>query len=202
MFHTEDQRMSPDNNEPSAKALADIFKNPEAMRKAIARFDDAVDDLFEPLRENVWFNRIFYSASAMADHSLIWFLLAAIKATRSGEQAKLARRAAIVLAAESLVVNMGVKSIFRRERPMYQGERPLPLRQPLTSSFPSGHSSAAVCAYIFLSEKDSLAPLYFVLAMLIAPSRIHVKIHHASDVIGGLIVGWLFAKLMRSFFPE
>ncbi|TAN29843.1 MAG: phosphatase PAP2 family protein [Actinomycetota bacterium] len=194
--------MSLDNTQLSTKALTDFLQNPEAMRKAIARFDSAVDNLFEPLRNNAWCNHIFYSASALADHSLIWFLIAALKATRSREQAKLARRAAIALAAESVVVNMGVKSIFRRERPRYQGERPLPLRQPLTSSFPSGHSSAAVCAYIFLSEKDSLAPLYFLLALIIAPSRIHVKIHHASDVIGGVLVGWVFARLLRCFFQD
>ncbi len=186
----------------SAKELADYLNNPESMRKAIEQFDSKIDNLFEPLRQNVWFNRLFYSASAVADHSIIWFLLAATKALRSEDQAKLAKRAAIALAVESVVVNMGVKSIFRRDRPTYPGERPLPLRQPLTSSFPSGHSSAAVCAYIFLSENDPLAPLYFLLALIIAPSRIHVKIHHASDVIGGLVVGWIFAKLFRSILGD
>ncbi|MDA8080463.1 MAG: phosphatase PAP2 family protein [Actinomycetota bacterium] len=185
-------------NKLSAKELADFLNNPESMRKAVEQFDSKIDNLFEPLRQNVWFNRLFYSASAMADHSIIWFLLAAIKALRSEEQAKLAKRAALALAVESVVVNMGVKSIFRRDRPTYSGERPMPLRQPLTSSFPSGHSSAAVCAFIFLSENDPFAPLYFLMALIIAPSRIHVKIHHASDVIGGLIVGWTFAKLFRS----
>ncbi|MDA8270995.1 MAG: phosphatase PAP2 family protein [Actinomycetota bacterium] len=192
--------MDRDMNQLSAKALADFLRDPESMRKAVARFDETVDGLFEPLRKNIWFNRLFYSASAMADHSILWFLLAAIKALRSQDQAKLAKRAAIALAAESIVVNLGVKSIFRRERPSYSGDRPLPLRQPLTSSFPSGHSSAAVCAYIFLSENDSLAPLYLLIALIVAPSRIHVKIHHASDVIGGLLFGWVFAKLFRGIF--
>ncbi len=194
--------MDRDMNQLSVNALADLVNNPESMRKAVEEFDLRVDAIFEPLRENIWFNRLFYCASAMADHSIVWFLLAAIKALRSNEHARLAKRAAIALAVESLVVNVGVKSIFKRERPSYPGERPLPLRQPLTSSFPSGHSSAAVCAYIFLSENDSLAPLYLLLALIVAPSRIHVKIHHASDVIGGLVVGWIFAKLFRSFFGD
>ncbi len=186
----------------SLKELAAFLKDPLAAREAISRFDQAVDDLFEPLRGNVWLDRLFYSASAVADHSIIWFLLAGIKALRSDQQAKLAKRAAIALAAESVVVNLGVKSLFRRQRPSFEGERPLPLRQPLTSSFPSGHSSAAVCAYVFLSENDSLAPLYLLIALIVAPSRIHVKIHHASDVVGGLIVGWIFAKLFRNMFRD
>ncbi|NNN19870.1 MAG: phosphatase PAP2 family protein [Acidimicrobiaceae bacterium] len=194
--------MGRDTNQLSTKALADFLNNPEAMRNAVAQFDERIDSLFEPLRENPWLNRLFYSASALADHSLIWFFLAALKAIRSKEQAKLARRAGLALAIESIVINMGVKTLFKRERPSYQGERPLPLRQPLTSSFPSGHSSAAVCAYIFLSENDSLAPLYLLIALIVAPSRIHVKIHHASDVIGGLVVGWVFAKLMTAFLCD
>lgn len=178
----------------------DLFADPKSTAKKITEFDEKVDQLFEPLRDNIWINRIFYSASGLADHSIIWFLLTAIKATRSEEQATLARRAALALAVESVVVNMGVKSMFRRERPSYPGDRPLPLRQPLTSSFPSGHSSAAVCAFLFLSEDDSWTPLYLLIALIVAPSRIHVKIHHASDVIGGLVVGWIFAKAFRSLF--
>lgn len=165
-------------------------------------FDQAADRLFEPLRQNKALNRLFYAASGLADHSVIWFLLAALKATRSTEQARLAKRAAIALAIESVVVNLGVKSLFRRQRPEFPGDRPLPLRQPLTSSFPSGHSSAAVCAYLFLSEDDPLAPLYLLLAAIIAPSRIHVKIHHASDVIGGLLVGWLLARIIKAIYPK
>lgn len=165
-------------------------------------FDQAVDRFFEPLRQNQALNRMFYAASGLADHSVIWFFLAALKATRSKEQARLAKRAAIALAIESVVVNLGVKSLFRRQRPEFPGDRPLPLRQPLTSSFPSGHSSAAVCAYLFLSEDDALAPLYLLLAAIIAPSRIHVKIHHASDVIGGVLVGWLLSRVIKAIYPK
>lgn len=176
--------------------------DPELALEAVERFDKRVDELFDQLRGNHSVNRIFYAASGLADHSIIWFLLAALKATRSEKQAKLAARAALVLAIESVVINIGVKSLFRRKRPVYDGDRPLPLRQPWTSSFPSGHSSAAVCAYIFLSQDDALAPLYLAIAAVVAPSRIHVKIHHASDVIGGLLIGWVLAKLLRNLFEE
>lgn len=183
-----------------ADTAGDLRTDPKSISKKIQEFDDKVDELFEPLRDDVWINRLFYAASGLADHSIIWFLLSAIKATRSKEQAALARRAALALAAESVIVNMGIKSLFKRQRPSYSGDRPLPLRQPLTSSFPSGHSSAAMCAFIFLSENDSWAPLYLLIALIVAPSRVHVKIHHASDVVGGLLVGWVFAKVFKSFF--
>lgn len=185
-----------------SQSITSYLNDPKEILRAIERFDDTVDQLFEPIRDNAIANRIFYAASGLADHSVIWFLLSALKATRSKEQARLAKRAAIALAVESVVVNMGVKSLFRRQRPNFDGVRPHPLRQPLTSSFPSGHSSAAICAYIFLSEGDRLAPLYLLLAAIIAPSRIHVKIHHASDVLGGLVVGWTLAKVIKAIYPK
>ena len=38
-------------------------------------------------------------------------------------------------------------------------------------------------------------------AAIIAASRIYVKIHHASDVIGGVVVGVALGKLAKRIFP-
>jgi undecaprenyl-diphosphatase len=98
-------------------------------------------------------------------------------------------------------VNVLLKSVFRRERPVEQIVHPLPFRQPLTSSFPSGHATAAFCGAVILSEDDRLAPLYFGAAAVIAASRIYVRIHHASDVVGGVVVGMMLGKLARRLVP-
>ena len=77
------------------------------------------------------------------------------------------------------------------------------VRQPKTSSFPSGHSSSAITAAILLSEGAAVGaiPLYWVLAGIVATSRVHVKIHHGSDVVGGLAVGALYGTLVKRLFP-
>lgn len=145
-------------------------------------------------------NRIFYSASALADHSILWFILAAISAlTPRGKRR--GERAFVALAIESGFINLIIKTLFSRERPVYEGERPLPLRQPLTSSFPSGHATAATCAALLLGEGTMLSPVLFALAAVVALSRIHVKIHHASDVLGGVVIGALFAFVIRKVAP-
>jgi membrane-associated phospholipid phosphatase len=78
---------------------------------------------------------------------------------------------------------------YTRERPVHQEERPHNLRIPLTTSFPSGHASSAMVAALLLSDRRRQAPLWFALAATVAASRIHVRIHHASDVAGGALVG-------------
>ena len=45
---------------------------------------------------------------------------------------------------ESLVLNQGIKRLFRRPRPTEAGDPRYPVRRPSTSSFPSGHVYHAV----------------------------------------------------------
>ncbi|KJF18318.1 phosphatase PAP2 family protein [Acidithrix ferrooxidans] len=163
-------------------------------------FDERIDKFFLPLRDIPAANQILFAASNVADHSLIWFTLAAARGVRKGG-ASYATRAAFALLAESVLVNMGIKTIFRRKRPEWEGERPHEIRQPLTSSFPSGHASAAFTSLIILGDNDRLWPIYLGLALLIAPSRIHVRMHHASDVLAGAMVGIGYGMLIKKVFP-
>ena len=106
---------------------------------------------------------------------------------------------AALLGVESLVVNQGVKRLFRRERPTQTGDDRLPVRQPSTSAFPSGHASSAAFAAAVLTSWDGRrsAPLWFGLAAVVGTSRAYVRIHHASDVVGGAVVGLALAALVR-----
>jgi undecaprenyl-diphosphatase len=96
-----------------------------------------------------------------------------------------------LLAVESLLVNQGVKRLFRRTRPTETGDPRFPVRKPSTSSFPSGHASAATFAATILTVWGGkrTAPLWFGLAAVVGTSRAYVRIHHASDVVGGAAVG-------------
>ncbi|HEX7132789.1 MAG TPA: phosphatase PAP2 family protein [Iamia sp.] len=163
-------------------------------------FDDAVDAQFDRhLRGRAPVDRLMYSVTELADFSLLWHLLGATRGLRSETDATDALRASVVLGVESTLVNAGLKSLFRRERPIPDFERPHHLRMPLTTSFPSGHASAAFCAATLLSEgRGRTAKVaWFGLAGLVASSRVHVKIHHASDVLGGVAVGLVVGRVAQ-----
>src|SRR5579863_1902910 len=156
----------------------------------VTAFDEQVDALFDKIRGNRVADRVFYTASALGDFGLIWVVFALLRALRGGARnEKAAVRAIIATGIESVLVNVILKSFVRRHRPSHQHDHPLPLRQPLSSSFPSGHATAAFCGATLLSDGDPLAPLYFATAAVVAASRIYVRIHHASDVVGGVVVG-------------
>lgn len=164
---------------------------------AVARFDDWVDRRFDRLRGREPHDRVLYAVTELADFSLLWLLIGAARGVRSEREAAKAMRLAGILAAESLLVNGIVKSLFKRERPVVQEERPHALRIPMTTSFPSGHASAAVVAALVLSDESRLTPVWWGLAATVAASRVHVRIHHASDVIGGAAVGLAFGTVAR-----
>lgn len=165
------------------------------------RWDDRVDELFDQWRGNPVVDRVFYAAAELGDHSLVWHLIATGKAARSLGAERAAVRLIAALAVESGLVNGLVKSLFNRSRPIIEAPRPLRLRIPRTSSFPSGHASSATMAATLLSEGSKLGPIYKVAAALVALSRIHVRIHHASDVLGGVAVGAILGKIIKRLWP-
>ena len=169
---------------------------------AIDRVDARVDQLLDALRGNATADRAFYSASALGDWSLLWHL-AGVAQGLSDHHTGWRRtiRLSAALGVESALVNGVIKSFFRRERPVHDGDHPLNLRLPVTSSFPSGHASSAFMAAHLLAERSRIGPAWYALAAVVATSRVHVRIHHASDVIGGALIGLALGAVVRRLAP-
>lgn len=169
----------------------------------VQRFDDAVDRAFDRIRGTEPADRILYSLTELGDFGLIWLLLGFAKGLRSDADADAAFRLAAALGVESVLLNGVIKSQFKRERPVVQQTRPYRIRIPLTTSFPSGHSSSAMLASLLLTQRAGRTAKvgYFGLAALVAASRVHVRIHHASDVVGGVAVGTALGLVARRVWP-
>lgn len=112
------------------------------------------------------------------------------------------RVAAIALS--SLILMLFLKQLFRRRRPL------APLLTAVRGlSFPSGHAIMAVTFYgliIYIIQKLNnnsvgfflLIFLLIVLILLIGFSRVYLRVHYASDVLAGFIIGllWLLISLV------
>jgi len=101
-----------------------------------------------------------------------------------------------IISACSLLLSLflgqyGLKLIFQRERPFYNLPGMLLLIPPPGDySFPSGHAAssfAAAAAIFYWNRKAGLAA--FVLAFLIAFSRLYLFVHYPSDVLAGALLG-------------
>ncbi len=167
---------------------------------SIAAFDAWADERLEQLRGNPTADAVFTAASRLGDFSLIWHIVGTARGVTSNRRADQAVVFAVLLGAESLLVNQGIKRLFRRTRPTTSGDDRFVVRTPSTSSFPSGHASAAFFAATLLTKWGGArtAPIWFGLAAIVGGSRAYVRIHHASDVVGGAVVGLALGQAAKS----
>ena len=132
--------------------------------------------------------------SNAANNSRLWLGIAAGLAIAGGRRG---RRAAltgtVAIGVTSALVNLGVKSLYARQRPDRAGagvpdQRQVPM--PSSSSFPSGHSAAG---FAFASAVGRELPwlgsgLRFA-AAAVAYSRVHTGVHYPGDTVVGSLIG-------------
>ena len=173
-----------------------------SARRAVLRFDASTERAFNHLRGRKLADRAMYTVTELGDFGLIWLLIGAARGVRSPRHQRQFLRLAVCLGVESLLVNQGLKRLFRRVRPEVLEPRPHRLRTPLTTSFPSGHASSAMLAAALLSDDSPrLRPLWYGAAAVVASSRIHVRIHHGSDVVAGAVVGAALGVAAKRLWP-
>jgi undecaprenyl-diphosphatase len=94
-----------------------------------------------------------------------------------------------------------LKEVFDRPRPFEElpAAEPL-LRATVGESLPSGHASTSFAGALILSYVVRRAvPALFVLAALIAFSRVYVGVHYPLDLVAGAAVGLAVALAVIGF---
>ncbi|MGH4029003.1 bifunctional phosphatase PAP2/diacylglycerol kinase family protein [Actinomycetota bacterium Odt1-20B] len=150
-------------------------------------------------------DRLLPRLSHSANHGVLWFAAAAaIAATRTPRARRAAARGTASLALASATINTLGKRSVRRPRPLLDA---VPLirqlkRQPLTTSFPSGHSaSAAAFATGVALESGAWGAALAPVAAGVALSRVYTGVHFPSDVLAGAALGAGAAFAVRGLVP-
>jgi undecaprenyl-diphosphatase len=161
----------------------------------VTRLDDSINAAFEPFRGRPEVDRAAALVSNLADYGLVWVLLALVKARRRGPDRRRAIVALGMAGVSSFVTSRLAKSLVERQRPEEHLEALV--RTPSSSSFPSGHTLAAFCTAFVLSESPVETAAYVGFAGAVAASRVHLRAHHASDVLGGAAIGSALGLVLR-----
>lgn len=74
------------------------------------------------------------------------------------------------------------------------------------NSFPSGHTAAVfslmLCLTLIFNKKTWLSPIFFVLAVLTAYSRVYLSQHFAEDVLAGSAIDVAMTLLIFMFYKR
>lgn len=149
----------------------------------------------------------------LGDDGIFWIALGLVlcifKKTR-----KIGFAALIALGCAAVMNNLFLKDFFDRARPYIMDpsnwervatdgwvyKMPFENLKETSVSFPSGHTAssfAAATGIFYISKKKGI--FAYILAALIAFSRLYIHVHYPSDVIGGIFVGIIFGLLACVF---
>jgi membrane-associated phospholipid phosphatase len=149
------------------------------------------------LPHNRYLNSFFYFFTVIFKGGLAWYGVLGVLLLLHPKRAwPVARKIAVPLALSSAIVEFPVKTFFRRKRPFITLIKATVIgKKPGSYSFPSGHSAAAFGgAYLFSRQFPRLRWLFYLIAALVAFSRIYLGDHYPGDVLTGTLSGISLAK--------
>ena len=126
-----------------------------------------------------WLDTIMPVFTQFNDNGEIWIAMAVILfLLKKHRQAGLSVGAGLLV--DLMVCNWTMKPLIGRVRPfMVNTAVELLVKAPSSASFPSGHTASS----------------FALVAALMAFSRLYLYVHWPTDILGGIVVGWLCGVL-------
>ena len=160
----------------------------------LAEIEFAILNAIQTIRFE-FLDKLMICITTLGNKGIVWIIIGVImlffkKYRRTGIAVLLGLIFGLVLG------NWTIKNIVARPRPCALTEIELIIPYPSEYSFPSGHTLssfiAATCVYL---RNKKFGVWAYVLASLIAFSRLYLYVHFPTDIIGGVLLGIALAHL-------
>lgn len=145
-----------------------------------------------------WLDKFMVGITMLGNTAFIW-LLTSFFLMLKRELRPIGVKVFLAVLLTGFIGEIIIKRRVCRSRPSsFVLQEDLSIKKPITYSFPSGHTSSSFAAASMLAGYfHSFIMPAFVLAGLIALSRLYLKVHYPTDIAAGAILGFCCTFLVN-----
>ena len=149
-----------------------------------------------------WLETAFVDVTALGGATVIWLVVMSVIGFLCLQARYRTAMMVGVAAGSGEILNQLLKLLFMRPRPSVVPH----LRDVSTASFPSGHAMESAIVYLTLGvmlmrvAEGRITKIYclgvaILVTFLVGSSRVFLGVHYPTDVLGGWILGFLWASV-------
>lgn len=169
------------------------------MLSKLKSIDDKVVTNVKKLHRNN-LSKFLIVITKLGNNGMIWFAVAIPFLFNRGYR-NVGVRIILALLLSGFLGEILIKHIVARVRPSkFLLQEEILIKEPITYSFPSGHTSSSFAASCMLASCFGMVAVpAFIFAVLIGFSRIYLRVHYLTDVLAGAFLGSVCSLFVNIF---